>query len=388
LHQGIALSGDERKRALNISAIVRSDCGGLGALSRGFSDYLGFYRTASLSRHAGEHHPRWYANNRVADHGLTVELLDWLCDGADVLLSFETWYGDLAPRFARARYVRTVLMPMYECCPPRGSGLEDTDLAICPSLLDLHEIERNTPGLAAARRVFLPVPFDTARIGFRRRDRAETFLHNMGHGGVGGRNGTRQVIEAWRHVRSDARLLVRHQSPLPIELPNDDRIRAVPRDRSSSCGDDYWDLWREGDILLHPHRWDGLSLPIQEALCAGMPVMATRYWPFCDAAGVVVMEGISPAQRTGWLPQSSQRMAIPVTATTRQRICREITAYETTPQAIAATVDAWYGADLQQASEDSRACAERHSWERLLPVYRQLFSMLIGFDIQNRQGLM
>jgi hypothetical protein len=69
-------------------------------------------------------------------------------------------------------------------------------------------------------------------------------------------------------------------------------------------------------------------------------------------------------------------MAIPVTATTRQRICREITACETTPQAIAATVDAWYGADLQQASEDSRACAERHSWERLLPAYRQLFSVL------------
>jgi hypothetical protein len=358
------LNGAAGEGAPRISAIVRSDCGGLGALSRSFHDYLGFFRTVSLSRHAGERHPRWYSNNRVASGGLTVELLGWLCDGADVLLSFETWYGESAPHIAHSMGIRTALMPMYECCPTRGAGLEHTDLAICPSLVDLQEIENHTPGLAGARRVFLPVPFDARRIEFRRRERAEVFLHSMGHGGIAGRNGTRQVIEAWRNVRSGARLLIRHQAPLPIALPPDDRIRAVERGRSPNERDDYWDLWREGDVFLHPHRWDGLSLPIQEALCAGMPVMTTRYWPFCDV------------RSAGWLPPSSQRMAVPVTATTRQRICREITAYETTPQEIAAAVDAWYGADLRQASEESRAYAERHSWERLLPAYRRMFAEL------------
>lgn len=119
-------------------------------------------------------------------------------------------------------------------------------------------------------------------------------------------------------------------------------------------------------MLLHPHRWDGLSLPIQEALAAGMPVMTTRYWPFCDADGDL----------QGWLPQSSQQMSIAVTSTTRQRICRAIDAQETTPQAIAAAVDAWYDADISSASDDARAYAQRHSWRRLLPDYRRVFAEL------------
>ena len=357
----------------NISAIVRADCGGLGSLSRSFSDRLGFHRTISLSRHPGEHCPHWYPRNRVADDGLSVELLAWLCDGADVLLSFETWYGELAPRVARQMGVRTALAPMYECCPLTGSGLEETDLAICPSILDLHEMDR-TPGLATARRVFLPVPFETERIAFRRRRRARVFLHSMGHGGIAGRNGTDRVIEAWRYVTSNARLVVRHQSPLPARLPDDDRITFLSATAAGRV-ENYWDLWSEGDVLLHPHRWDGLSLPIQEALAAGMPVMTTRYWPFCDAGED---DGSNGEHRRGWLPPSSQQMSIEVTSATRQRICREIVAYETTPQAIAAAVDASYDADISAASDESRAHAEQHSWRRLLPEYQRLFDELCG----------
>lgn len=355
-----------------ISAIVRADCGGLGSLSRSFSDRLGFHRTISLSRHPGEHHPLWYPSNRVADGELTIELVAWLCDGADVLLSFETWYGELAPRVARQMGVQTALVPMYECCPLRGAGLEETDLAICPSLLDLHEIEC-TPGLTAARRVFLPVPLETERIAFRRRRRARVFLHSMGHGGIAGRNGTDRVIEAWRYVTSNARLIVRHQSPPPARLPDDDRITFLSATAAGGV-ENYWDLWSEGDVLLHPHRWDGLSLPIQEALAAGMPVMTTRYWPFCDADE----EDAKGERRRGWLPVSSQQMSIAVTSTTRQRICREIVAYETTPQAIAATIDAWYDADISAASDEARAHAEHHSWRKLLPGYLRLFDELCG----------
>jgi hypothetical protein len=42
---------------LTISAIVRSDCGGLGTLSRVFNHYLGFHRTLSIARHHDERHP-------------------------------------------------------------------------------------------------------------------------------------------------------------------------------------------------------------------------------------------------------------------------------------------------------------------------------------------
>jgi hypothetical protein len=340
--------------APRISAIVRADCGGLGTLSRMFHDYLGFHRTISLARHPGEHHPQWFTNNReVAESNISEDEARWLCDGADVVLSFETWYGDIVPRVARGLGVRTALVPMYECCPPDSPELRHTDLVICPTWLDFDEARHHTPGLDAARKVRLSVPIDTRRIAFRKRRRARVFVHHMGHGGLGGRNSTAEVIAAWRYVRSDARLLVRHQAALPFSLTDDDRITI-----EAASPENYWELWRSaGDVYLHPTRWDALSLPIHEALAAGMPVMTTRFWPHCDA----------PDGRRGYLPASSQAMAIPPTRLARRRICREFTSYETTPETIAAAVDRLFDADIESASDDALAYAERHSWQRLAP---------------------
>ena len=344
-------------RTPRISAIVRADCGGLGTLSRMFHDYLGFHRTLSISRHPHEHYPQWFANSReVAGSGISEADVRWLCDGADVVLSFETWYGHLVPRVARELGVRTALVPMYECCPPDSVELRYTDLAICPTRLDLEVARHHTPGLADARKLRLSVPIDTRRIAFRRRRRARVFVHHMGHGGLAGRNGTAEVIAAWRHVRSDARLLLRHQAPLPLKPPDDDRITI-----EAAAPENYWELWTaSGDVYLHPTRWDALSLPIHEALAAGMPVMTTRFWPHCDA----------PDGRRGYLPASSQALAIPPERRARRRICREITSYEMTPQAIAAAVDRLFDADIEAASDDARSYAERHSWQRLGPRWR------------------
>lgn len=347
-----------------ISAIVRADRGGLGTLSRMFAHYLGFHRTLSIARFPGECDLGAYPNNcEVGDEGITIEQARWLCEGADVLLSFETWYGDIVPRVARQLGARTVLVPMYECCPPDSAELRLTDLAICPTALDDDEIRHHTPGLQAARKAALTVPFDTRRIAFHRRRRATTFVHHAGHGGLRGRNGTAHVIAAWRYVKSDARLIVRHQSPLPVKGPHDRRITVI-----GDAPTNYWELWNEtGDVYLHPTRWDALSLPIQEALAAGMPVMTTRFWPHCD---VRRDEHIC----RGNLPISSQRLAIATARSNWQRICRTITAYETTPQAIAAAIDAVYGQDLRAASDEARRHAERHSWEQLGLAWRRLFS--------------
>lgn len=349
-----------------VSAIVRSDACGLGTLSRMFSDYLGFHRTLSIARHKGGAWPEWYGqNNREANDGLTPEDIAWACEGADVLLSFETWYGERTPAIAKALGVKTALMPMYECCPLRGSGLEDTDLAICPSNLDLFEANC-TPGLSQAVKDVLPVPFDTARIPFRQRERALTFLHNAGHGGIGGRNSTLEVLEAWRYVKSPAKLIVRVQPgmSMQVEAPKDSRISFV------ECNpENYWELFDEGDVLLHPTKWDALSLPIQEALTAGMPVMTTRYWPFCN-------EHIGLDCRMGWLPHSIQAMAIPVDRCQRMSVCRPINVYYTSPLAIAAQVELIYGRQIDEESRYARQTAECWSWEELRKSYDNLFYRL------------
>lgn len=355
-----------------VSAIVRADASGLGTLSRMLSEHLGFYKTVSIARHKGGAWHEWYGeNNRIApDNGMTPELVAWLCEGADVLLSFECWYGDFVPAMAKRLGVKTALMPMYECCPQTGSGLESTDLAICPSKLDLYEMSDNTPGLSKAAKVFIPVPCDTKRIEFKQRERALTFVHNAGHGGLGGRNSTREVIEAWQYVVSPARLKVRMQPGISVDvpIPNDPRISAV-----ESNPENYWELFSEGDVLLHPHKWDGLSLPIQEALTAGMPVMTTDYWPFCDEP--------SGEERQGWLPESIQDICIPPQTVTKTRICRQIDVFNPHPKAIAAQIDRLYGENIEEMSDDARSCAFVWSLENLLPVYRQTFERLVNGEM-------
>lgn len=332
-----------------------------------FADELGFYRAVSLARHAGGAWPEWFGGqSRHAPDGLTPELVGWLCEGADVLLSFETWYGAFVPAIAKRLGVKTALMPMYECCPRQGAGLEETDLALCPSTLDLKEMRQNTPGLADAAKAFLPVPFDTRRTAFRRRERALTFLHNAGHGGLLGRNSTAETLEAWRHVRAPARLFVRCQPGMraerPIAVPKDPRITFT-----EANPENYWDLCGAGDVLLHLHKFDGLSLPIQEAMAAGMPVMTTRSFPFCDRG-----------EEAGWLPRSLQELAVPPREVRKARICREIEFCSLHPKDIAAAVDRLYGRQIGRLSDEARDAAERRSWSKLADVYRREFDKLVS----------
>jgi glycosyltransferase involved in cell wall biosynthesis len=64
------------------------------------------------------------------------------------------------------------------------------------------------------------------------------------------------------------------QSQSSIFLPQRDTRVSVQMKE-----DDYENLWKEGDIYLHLHRWDGLSLPINEAMAAGMPIIAPNFYP-------------------------------------------------------------------------------------------------------------
>lgn len=358
---------------LRVSGICRADCGGLGTLSRMFSDHFGFHRTLSIARHHGESYHDWYPNNRVVDShvGISHDDARWLCDGADVVLTFETWYGMTVPQISRRAGVKTALVAMYECTPPNHPYQRLTDLVICPHELCLREMRADkTPGFAESQKVLLPVPVDTQRIAFRHRERAETFVHIAGRSGAYDRNNTRAVIEAFTyHVQSNAKLVIRHQAPLRPVLPVSPNITCDP-----SRHEDYWRGWEAGDVLLHPHRWDGCSLPMYEALAAGMPVMTTRFWPFCDGA-----EG------DGWLPKRSQRLAIEVDAVRPVRISREIFAVETTPQLIAAAVDRIAGQPISRHSDDAGQFAFDSSWRSRIADWRDLlWNLSEGLPIDER----
>lgn len=347
-----------------IAAIVRADAGGLGTLAREFSAQLGFHRTLSLAYRLERFDDKFFGGptNRVVPRSQQIAQTDaeWLLDGADAVLSFETWYSPEVPMLARKLGVKTVLVPMHEQTPLGGIANSFTDLVLCPHELCRREMEI-TPAFRDARKVLLPVPFDLEPLKFRRRERARTFLH-FAHFD---RNSTHEVIAAWRQVKGDARLIVKCLSDVPE--PRDERI-TIDRE----CHRDYWHLWNHttADVLLHPHRFDGLSLPLQHAAASGMPVMSTRFWPFCHTDRLRLVGPAEPdlierykSDGTAMLPPSSDRRAIEPHAMRRMVIGRPILAFDVLPEAIAAAVDGVYDSDVSEASIEGRQWAEARSFD-------------------------
>lgn len=307
---------------------------GLGILAKSFCDHGVVNRVIAIKHHTRTNHWQWYDDNpdnlltTVRKLGSTLTT-DWL-KGADQMLFFETPFDwELLDR-CRRMGIKTALMPMYECMPRDLPARPDR--FFCPSLLDLQHFP--------VYGTFMPVPVDTIRVPWRLRHRAYTFVHNAGFGGLKERNGTKELLEAWQYVKSPAKLLLRSQTHL--DLPADPRIRG-------SFGTmPYEHLYSEGDVFIFPEKFNGLSLPLQEARASGMLVMATDRFPM-----------------NSWLPTEP---LIPKAGTVKSCIsgrCIEFDEAVLDPVTIAAKVDEWYGRDVGDYSLSGREWAEANSWNKL-----------------------
>lgn len=359
-------------RPPRIASIVRTIPMGISTVARGFGDYVGYRKTLSLSlgRPEDGDYPFWYthpayrrAENRHLkigpgpSHAQAGDLISdddvhWLLDGVDALLVWETTYrGDILP-LAGQRGIRVYHVPNHEFLWTWHPHYEHVTRFLCYSMLEF-EACREFP------RCQLSCPVDTARIPFRLRSRARVFVHNAGHGGFG-RNQTQAIVDAWRLLRSPARLLLRsiYRENVPAgawDLPQIKVEVGAPAD--------YWRLWDEGDVLLFPTAYSGAALPMREAMAAGMPPVVSRLWPHCgDVAG-----------RPGELPERLQELAFDTTLRPIMRIGevqqaalqREVTAAIVSPEAIAERVDALYDARIAELSKTCRAWSGERSWERV-----------------------
>jgi hypothetical protein len=314
-----------------VGSIVLATDQGLGVLARSFYT-AGVVTDILVVRHSSRPtNESWYPGAKIisaSDRQAMREFVRQL----DVFLAFELpWDWSLFP-FCREQGVRSALMPMVECMPKVLPS--QPDLFLCPSLLDLQYYPE--------RSVFIPVPVS---VPWRLRERAEVFVHNAGHGGLKGRNGTAELIEAWKLVKSPARLILRSQDPLPWKFSDhriDLRVGTVSHE----------ELWTEGDAFVFCDRFDGLSLPLQEARASGMLVISGDRFP-----------------SNTWLPREP---LVPVARYTRSCVsprCLEFDEAHFDPETIAATIDAWYGRDFSEYSQSGRAWAEENSWDRLKGRY-------------------
>lgn len=319
---------------------------GLGILAKDFYDN-GIVTDAIVLAHGKrEDHQEWYPKSPFITNlhsGQFKAAVENMVDEVDVMLFFETPFDwDVIDR-CRSMGIKTVLMPMYECMPKDLPA--QPDLFLNPSLLDQQYYPSGK---------FLPIPVDRLWI---RRDRARVFVHNAGHGGLKGRNGTQELINAIPLVKSrEIEFIIRCQDRNNIftELQDDTRVFIKTGTQP------YETLYDEGDVFLFPEKFNGLSLPLQEAYASGMLVMATDRHPM-----------------NKWLPNAP---LIPNRGFTISNVSPRCNAFQeaiVTPEDIAATIDKWAGKFIGDFSLAGKEWASCHSWEVLKPQYLKVLEELL-----------
>lgn len=274
---------------------------------------------------------------------LTDDVVKNFLDGLDVCYLAETDYN---PNRPGSRYVtqiakevgcKLVLHAMPEMCRfAKGSTNRDRrepepDLIVLPSSWLSERFDEPT---------ILPFPVNRSLLAPSKRTAARRFLHVVGKPAMSDRAGTK-IVEA---ARPQAEVVVH------ITQQQGSNRRAQVVDRAS-----YHDIYRDFDVLLHPRRYGGQSLPLQEAASCAMPIIALDRIPERD-----------------WLPETS---LIPVTSTLPKRMLGgsvEVAAAD--PVSLAEKIDELASspalvADLSEASDE---LAQGWSWEVLGPRWREL----------------
>jgi len=335
------------KNQIKIGLVARADNSGLGTLSRSFYKNLLIDKVLVVYNNAYPFEPEIYQNPIVCQHGMAPsleEIKEFLKD-LDLVITFETPYNWNLFSEARKRGVKTVLIPNYEWLPQTLPVVPD--LFLCPSKLDYEEVKNNTATVSEVK--YLPMPIDDELIPYKVREKAEVFLFNNGHGGHMGRNSARELFEAISLVKEDVKFKI-HSQVYFDSVINDSRVEIIYGEIP------YGELFQEGDVFLYPHKFDGLSLPIQEVLLAGMPVISTDIYPHNE-----------------YLPKD---WLFKPEAMTKIYVKRQIDMAIINPVKLAEKITEWCHRDIKKESEKARKIGEQFLWKKLKPKYLQVFQSL------------
>lgn len=214
-------------------------------------------------------------------------------DGLDAVYTAETPYHNSLFTIAEQTGVRTALHVNPEFCDKlQRPNTPDPSIYLAPTTWmfeDLPEPKQLQPFPVAVDR-FTPV----------KSDRAERFLHVIGRPAIFDRNGTVELLYALESVRSEIAVTMTCQEPGYVEsliaehairIPNHVGLHIDSRDVEN-----YWDIYTGHHVLILPRKFGGMSLPMQEACAAGMPVIATDASPNCDWLPI---EWLVPAHHSG-----------------------------------------------------------------------------------------
>ena len=260
-----------------ITLLARADNTGLGNQTWEFYRHMKPAKTyvidlnsvnAKMGKKTALHLER-YPDGRLIEGFPPPDMCEEILADTDVLFTIEIPYNYLLFSMAKAKGVKTILQYNYEFLDYLANPtLPYPDLLLAPSKWHLAEVSK-----LPTRVKFVPVPTNREVILFRARTEAKEFLHIAGHPTYFDRNGTAVVLEAMRYVKSPINLTIYCQ--YSIEVIGDNRITINNIDVEN-----YWEIYdKQFDVLLLPRRYGGLSLQLNEALAAGMPVIMTDVKP-------------------------------------------------------------------------------------------------------------
>lgn len=210
----------------------------------------------------------------------------WL-DGLAVVYSAETPYDLRLPQWAAEAGCGVVVQANPEFLSSTDAKAAVTWWVATPWRLEHLPARTRVVPMPAVDPPFTHQPGDRVR-----------FLHTAGWPAVADRNGTGVFAEAAGMTTVDAEFVIRGQHP-SIQTYQRPGLRVEQR-----CTPDYWDNYRDADVLVLPRRFGGLCLPAIEALAVGLPVVMSdcspnEVWPGPRVFGT---ESQCVATRAGAIP--------------------------------------------------------------------------------------
>jgi hypothetical protein len=328
---------------MRVGSVVYATSQGLGHLAKDFYDN-GIVTDVMVFRHPGgiaKSHMNWYprGTHEWKERPFKGPILERWLSKLDVVLCFETPFDWAFLDKARSMGVKTAIMPMYEWFLERPPHV--FDLFINPSLLDQKYFPQG---------IHIPVP---VKQEWKLRTTATKWLHNAGNIGCRGHKGTLELLKAMKYVESPIDLTVRCQNANGLrklirdaECISDSRIKYVAGEIP------YNQLYADHDVAIVPEKFNGLSLPLQEAFASGLMVMTTDRFP-----------------TNTWLPKEP---LIPVSQTQEAQTMRGHLPFEeciVDPEDIAATIDVFHQQSIEKYSLLGRQYGIENSWDVLKPRY-------------------
>lgn len=314
-----------------IGFIARSDLGGLGIESRAFVKHVKPDKVMVIKIGNYTHFPNEFPGATVVSGIPTDEQYKEFLKGLDVLFCIETPYNWKAFKIAREMNIKTILRVNYEWLPEQH---EKPDLYIYP--IDWNSDKIDNP------KILLQFPVDTEEFPFSLKTRAHRFLHIAGHQGGYGRNGTLELLEAMKYVKSDIKLIVYSQQ----------KINQIDDPRIEWRIGNFEKIKYDADVFVFPRRYAGQALSMNEAMACGLAVMMTDMDPQNKILPKELL--IKPSRMEDLM------------------VARKIEIATIDPKEIAKKIDAIAGKDITKFSKQSKQYADKISWKLLLKEYKKI----------------